>query len=512
MNKNHLVLIFIFFLALFLRLPYILNDQFTFVFDMGRDMLWTRDMVVLKKFYLIGPWGSLNGVFFGPGWYYFLAIPFWLSGGDPRASVIFVFLINLLTIILGFFLGKKLKDEKLGLIFAVLMASSPLMTSLATFAFHANLLPFTTLIFIWSLYKVLLKRDIYLLLAALMASLNFHLEPAAAIFTSITLLVFIFLNLRLVKNFKNLTFAIFIFIFPFIPQVIFEFRHQFIQVKALLAFLKGQNQSLGGVLPLNLRITDRFNKFLELFSGSVFKFSQKWLLIMIIFLMFLVIFATYSKKNKKIKNFIKVNLLTLFIPFLGYIFLFSPELKGWYLFGLVIPFIFLFALFLKEIINKNFITGFLLLTFLVIFNSHFLFSEFQDAGTLKIQKKIIDRIYEDAQGQPFKVFVYTPPVYEYHYQYLFWWYGKKRHGYWPEEYSYLPGKTDYVPYKEKYLAKQLQEQPSQKTEFYYLIIEPDLLTKRIEDWLSNFSEDKIISREKLAAGIILEKRQEKIKK
>lgn len=509
MNRNYLILLLILLFALFLRLPQILADQFIFAFDMGRDMLWVRDIVVLHKPYLIGPWGSLAGVFFGPGWYYFLTVPFLISGGDPRGSVIFVLLTNLLVIILAFVLGKKLKDERLGLIFAILIASSSLMIDLSTFAFHANLLPLTTLIFIGSLWKAWLKKDKYLLLAALMAALNFHLEPAAAIFTTLTLLTFLFLNLKIIKN-KFLIFStIFVFVLPFIPQIIFELRHQFIQTKALMAFFQGQNQSLGGVLPLGLRLVDRFNKFLDLFLGSVFSFSSKWMAILIIGFIFWVIFLDYLQNNQKIKKFIIVNLLTLSLPFIGYIFIFSPELKVWYLSGLTIPTIFLFALFLDILFKKSPVTGLTIFLILILFNSH-KNQKLQDPGMLNIQKKIIDWIYDDAQGKPFRVFVYTPPVYDYHYQYLFWWYGKKKYGYWPEEYSYWPGKIDYVPYKEKYLALQHRQQPARETEVYYLIIEPDIFEERIEGWRNNFSRDKIIRVEKLDSMVKIEKREEKI--
>ena len=66
--------------------------------------------------------------------------------------------------------------------------------------------------------------------------------------------------------------------------------------------------------------------------------------------------------------------------------------------------------------------------------------------TYKNEITAIDWIYQDAGGEPFGVFVYTPPVYDYAYQYLFWWRGGKRYG-------YLPNKS--------------------KENLFYLIIEPD---------------------------------------
>ena len=118
------------------------------------------------------------------------------------------------------------------------------------------------------------------------------------------------------------------------------------------------------------------------------------------------------------------------------------------------------------------------------------------------KKKTINWIYKDAEGLAFNVYLYTAPVYDYNYQYLFWWYGKKQYGYWPEDYSYLPGKIDYVPYKDKYIAIQRQQQPQKQPDLIYLIIERDIFPDRIDGWLGNFSEYKLINREKIGENII----------
>ena len=516
-NKNTIFLLLILIFALFLRLPQILADDFFFVFDMGRDMLWTRDIVVLQKPYLIGPWGSLQGIFFGPVWYYLLSIPFFITGGDPRGSVLLVLFFNLITIITAYLLGKKIKDGKLGLIFALLLASSTLMIDISTYAFHSNLLPFTTLIFIWSLYEVLENKPKYLLLAALIASINFHLEPATAIFTALTLAVFIIWKIKLILKNKNsggvkiIFLSLIVFIIPFIPQIIFELRHQFLQTQSLILFIKGENKSLGGVLPFIPRVFDRAGKFLELFSGSVFSTHILWLLRPALAVVLFLVFLIYKSAEKKEREFIEINLLVLLVPFLGYIFLFPPELKGWYLTGLAIPYILLIGLVIRYLLQKNKVIAILVLLVMIIYNSdlvirinYFLgkMPNIGESGMLSVQKKTIDWIYKDADGLTFNAYLYTAPVYDYNYQYLFWWYGKKQYGYWPEEYSYLPRKIDYVPYKEKYLALQKKHQPQKQPDIIYLIIEQDIFKDRIDGWLNNFSEYKLINREKVGDNII----------
>ena len=521
-KKLNFSLILILLLALFLRLPWILKDLFIFVFDMGRDMLWVRDIVILKKPYLIGPWGSLEGVFFGPLWYYLLSIPFKITGGDPKGSVLLTLFFNLLTIFLSFVFGKKIKSERFGFLIAFLLAISPLMMNISTFAFIANLLPLTTLIFIYSLYMCLRvnknrmknrqsKRK-FLMLAVLTASFNFHFEPPMAVFTTLTLFFFAILKSKKLKlGFKDLILAVVFFSLPFVPQMIFELRHNFLQTKSLIKYFKGENESLGGKLAFLPRVINRLEKFIEIFGRSVFS-ANRFLVIICFFLTGLFVWKIYKKSNLNIKNLIFVLSFSLLIPFLGFIFLFPPELKGWYLYGIAVIYGWFVALVFDFLLEKGKIfSRIIYMVFFMMFTTNifaflktkniFSSSQQENAGLLRNQKRAIDWTYQDAEEKPFKVFVYTPPIYDYHYQYMFWWYGQKKYGYLPEEYSYLPGETAYVNFKEHYNNPKFRE-----TDLIYLIIEPENVESRLQGWLGHFSDTDLEKRIKLNSGIVIEKR------
>lgn len=512
-KKVNYLLILLLLLALCLRLPFVLKDYFPFVFDMGRDMVWVRDIVELRRPYLIGPWSSIAGVYFGPAWYYLLVIPFLLTDGDPRGSVFLVLFLNLLTIYLAFVFGKKIQGRRFGLLLAFLLTICPIMINISGFAFHANLLPLINLLFIYSLYQVLEGEKKFFMLAALMASLNFHFEPATAIFTTLTLLVFLILPLKKQKlKIRKLALTLIIFALPFTPQVIFELRHDFLQSRALLSYFKGENQSLGGRLALGPRILNRFSKFGEVFSGVVS--SPKALGLLWLVVIGYLAWQLYKKEKGRIRDLIFVLGLNILVPFLGFTFLFSAELKGWYLYGLSVTYVFLLALVLDFLMRKNkdasrlfFLLLFLL--FLINANPILKLKDFLDGYRLNRpeilanQKKALDWVYEDAGKQPFKVYVYTPPVYDYHYQYLIFWYGRKKFAYLPTEYSYLPGESRYLNFKEYYVNPSPQE-----TNLVYLLIEPDEVRQRVEGWLGHFSETELEKRIKLNSGIVVEKRRE----
>ena len=513
-NKNQIILLLIVILALLLRLPQILSDQIPFAFDMGRDMIWAQNLILFKDFFLIGPWTALSGIFFGPLWWYLLSAGYIFTGGNPQTGALIDCSLNIIALILAYFIGAKLKSKRLGLIIALLIAISPLIINISTAAFNPYPLALTTLLLIWSLYQFSLKKYNYLILSSLLVGISFHWEPATAIFLVLVLFVFILFNLEVLRKIKVCLLSVFAFILPFIPQIIFELRHNFSQTRAFIGFIDGSNESLKGQMALAPRISDRLAKYFDLFTGSIAPLNNTLQGIALQGVILIFICFIYIKSKKAFRKFIFINILVIFIPLLAYIFLFKPELKTWYLCGFSIPIIILTAIVVNWLWEKSWVIGSALIIFFVLINVNFislkdaLFNNakpFTGPEVLSIQKEVIDKIYEDAQTKPFNVYVYTPPIYDYHYQYLFWWYGKKEHNYWPEEYSYLPGKTDYVPSKEKYLAIQRQNQPQKQPEFIYLIIEPDKMQERINGWKGHFSSQELIKSYKLN-DVIIEKR------
>ncbi len=116
----------IFSFSFILKVLPILNYNFPFTTDQGRDMLDIRDIVVGHHLRLIGPTTSINGVFLGPGWYYFNVPPFILGQGDPAVLVYWqILFFQLAALAIWFFYYHH--APKLGLILSVLFLLSPAM-------------------------------------------------------------------------------------------------------------------------------------------------------------------------------------------------------------------------------------------------------------------------------------------------------------------------------------------------------------------------------------------------
>src|SRR3990167_11096909 len=103
-------------LAVIVRLVPIITEKVLFHFDSARDWLWVRDLVISKKPILVGPWSSLQGVFYGPLTYYLLAIFFWIFGGNPIGGSVYALGVNVIALVLMYRFLKQIFDHRTALI------------------------------------------------------------------------------------------------------------------------------------------------------------------------------------------------------------------------------------------------------------------------------------------------------------------------------------------------------------------------------------------------------------
>jgi 4-amino-4-deoxy-L-arabinose transferase-like glycosyltransferase len=131
MNKEHdwlkrpsLLFLFAILLLGFIVRFYNTPDRFGFDKDPTRDVLITIYGAENLSFPLIGPHSGIGSFTFGP-WYYYFLIIFQLLFPFDYAPFYFIPLFSLLFIVIMYFIGLVLCDEKLGVILALIAAISP---------------------------------------------------------------------------------------------------------------------------------------------------------------------------------------------------------------------------------------------------------------------------------------------------------------------------------------------------------------------------------------------------
>ncbi|MFA5770760.1 MAG: glycosyltransferase family 39 protein [Patescibacteria group bacterium] len=342
--KKKTVLFWLFFvlaLGALLRF-YRMNDLAVFLADQASDSQKVLDMI-RGKFTLLGPITSVGGFYNGPIVYY-LMYPFYLLfKGDPIAGTVFQSVFSLLTIPLIFLLGKKIKNEKVGLIASFLFVISPLMIDYSRAAFNAYPAIFFSTLIIYLLILLIGKYKNWLaLFLGIMIGWIIQMHYFAIVFLFLAFLYPIFLK----KNRPPFSYYFFLscgFFIGIAPFLLFEVRHQFLNVNLFLKYIfsnkSGGDRSISNLLYVWPQVTGWIlfgNQFIAGLLGFV-----------------LVIVSTVLSAVKKQVKYISILVFLLFLVFLTGL-VYGRAMPNHYIISFHTSLIILFALMIHEIFKgKN---------------------------------------------------------------------------------------------------------------------------------------------------------------
>lgn len=186
-NEKQL-LFFIFAFGLALRLLGLIN--ITLAGDNLTHWKIVGEIVTKGIYPLLGPRASLTGNFnLGPFYYYLLAIPYWIGGGNFRMAIIFFALINSLSIPLLYLVAKRwfTKLQAFGII--MLYACSFYFIQIQSFPWNPYVLPLFIILSLYFTNKIHAKKYHYFILLTVSYGICLQLHA-----TSLFLLpVFIYL-------------------------------------------------------------------------------------------------------------------------------------------------------------------------------------------------------------------------------------------------------------------------------------------------------------------------------
>lgn len=473
-----------------LRLEGVITNSFAFTYDVGRDMINLAAIIQIHKLPLIGPTTGIQGIFYGPWWYLILAIPFFLFNGDPQFVALFISAIGIIVIILGYIVGKKIRGAFLGIIFAMFLSVSPVMVGTSSQIWSPNLAPFFVLLILFVLYHMYKNLQqqktgiIYFLLLGILLGLTIDMEIVfgTLLAAGISIALLIFYKKQIFKNIPLFLLGLFVI---FSPRILFDIRHQLLMGKAFLAFFHGNSSSLTA-LPLVL-----FQRvlFLKNLWDDTLGYHNSVIDFVILICVFIMIGIFYKKATNMEKMFLQTIGVVLGVFLVGLSF-FIHDIWPHYFVGIPVFYILLISIGIT--MAKDFLSisvAFVMIIVLLLINIPQIKMILDirkpvwegNAAVYRNQLAVIDYIYHEARGRQFKYIVYTPPVNDYSYRYLFPWYGKKTYGYVPEV---------------------------NKASLFFVILEPDYeQPSRLQQWLQQRSNDgKIIKQQKLKGGIIVQTR------
>ncbi len=475
-------------LAIWLRFDGVFTKSFAFTYDVGRDMLALQNLAH-GHLSLIGFTTGLPGVFYGPWWYWILLPAYLIGQGNPQYIDGFMALSGFLAIIILAILGRKIGGNFLSIALLAIGGVSGQLVSLSSQIWNPNLAPLWLSCMLLALYnlhqKPTKKVSLALFLAlGILIGLLFEAEIVFGTLFVCGFFVFVLVYMRQWIKLPWIASLIAGFFMILSPRILFELRHNFLMTRTILSTF---GQSAHHSFALSTLWT-RAYFLLQEWSNSVGG-DIPWVGAIIFGITVLLIGMYWKKYNSLVQFFVAFSGILTVVAWLLLV-LFQHDLWSHYVVAYPLLWVFIVAAGiygLYEYGNKWIACGLLVAVCLINVQPQKIADRltkplFQgDISVYRNELAIVDEVYKEAAGKPFKYIVYTPPIMDYPYQYLFQWYGKSQYG---------------------YSAGGPQEK------LMFVIIEPDTDHPTLRnDWISSHAKDGVVVSEKIfPTHVILQRR------
>lgn len=326
-KREILVLLSIILFGLFLRV-YKLPAMVGFDFDQEYAAQFADTILKIFPFAMIGQGLSVQGLFMGPFYFYFLVPFFALTQMHPIGGYIGSILLCLGGIIVSYILLRHVFNKTAGIIGALFSA-----TFILYIKYSWSMTPAYTSVFIvfitwFCLYAYWHKNTSFLPILGFIFGLYSSFHPI--LFPFYFIFVFIFLMKRTIPSLKITLFSLMLFLVPLIPLILFEYFRHFLEIKTLLS-LRGSPLAE----PKNLATFIDYVMILLRFPEKLLNIHLKEI-ITIVFsgLIYFTFLILHIKKIGFWKDrFHGVILLTTIVVFLGYYYVLPTHVPDYYFLG-----------------------------------------------------------------------------------------------------------------------------------------------------------------------------------
>lgn len=438
--KINWILVLILLVGAFLRL-YNIEGYMTFLGDEGRDAIIVRNLLVDLDPILIGPGTSVGSMYLGPLYYYFMAPFLFLANFSPVGPSVGVALLGVLTIWLIYWVCKEWFSSKnqtvslAGIIAALFYAISPTVIVFSRSSWNPNIMPFFSLLAIYSIWRVW-KKDDYKFLFVSSISLAFVLQShylgllLIPVIGIIWILKFLLLNTKtsfitektpLIKFIKSSIFAVFVFLFLMSPLLIFDIRHNWMNFNALKTFLEQRQTSFAET---TFSTIEKIPEIATDITSSLIAGKNKMvgqIFLAIISIPSLLILLGRKKLHPNEVSGFSILFLWIMFGLMGFVLYKHPIYDHYYGFLFPAPFI-LMGGFIQDVFENLSKTGKLLLglalSSLLFVNLSNNPLRYHPNNQLQRSRDVANKIIEESDSNNFNIAVIADRNYEDGYQYF----------------------------------------------------------------------------------------------
>lgn len=250
-NRDLYIGLVIVILALSLRL-WKIDQYMNFLGDEGRDAIIVSKMILEGNMPFIGPPTSVGNMYLGPLYYYMMTIPMLVSGLNPVSAAVMIAILGAMTVGLIFYLAKEWFGVWGAGVAAFLYAISPVAITYSKSSWNPNPAPFFTLLAFLGFYKAHRTGNFWwLVLTGISLAAVLQMHYLALVLLPVFGILWLY-EITLIKrhklqrkNFwKGTILASVIFLGLMSPLVMFDLKHDFLNSRAFLVILNGQDSTL----------------------------------------------------------------------------------------------------------------------------------------------------------------------------------------------------------------------------------------------------------------------------
>ncbi len=235
--KKVLVVVLILILALGLRL-YKLDERT--LFDADQEWLANQSFELMKgDIPLLGPVTSVGSFSIGPGFIYLWSVVGIFTSNSPITGAYLSVLLGMITLVLLFIFAKYYIDEKVAYVFLFLTAISSNIIFWDQSPWAPSLFFVSQIILLTGAYLATKNKIGYLFIVlGIIGGFHSHFGIVLSIFSVV--LYFIFIKPVKIDS-KTLLMCSFLFLIGFLPNIIFDLSHNFVNLKRIAGTIADDN-------------------------------------------------------------------------------------------------------------------------------------------------------------------------------------------------------------------------------------------------------------------------------
>lgn len=322
-GKYELMLSLIFAFSAFLGF-FRIGELMTFIGDQGWFYLSARDMLITGNIPLVGIASSHPWLHQGALWTYILAFTLWIFNFNPVSGAYATIIVGTFSIVAMYLVGSAIFTKRVGMISALLYATSPLAVYYMRMPYHTSPIPIFVIGLIFSLYKIIQNKLIYLPISIFLLSILYSFEIATVVLWVVLIGILGYklfkseIRIKEILNKKILTLSVVALATPLLPMILYDVRNGFPQTlkfiawvfyKAVLFFDYNQQHEFS-TDKITIMFVFLFDNFRKLFFAQSGIISQIFLICIIAW----VIYFIFQKKEKS--GFYNLIFLLFFVPLL----------------------------------------------------------------------------------------------------------------------------------------------------------------------------------------------------